>query len=564
MKNRQDTIRKFVGYLNNPEQEGGFWLPNIQRPFVWREGQICRLYDSILREYPIGSLLVWKTDSQVKRRKFIDIYHDRIDLTKFYVPEDDKPKMLVLDGQQRLQSLIIGLKGSYNTKELCFNLLSGDLTAPEDIKYEFNFMDPKLASFPWVRFKDIVFSDKRTRQHKEELLSKTDQQLSDKDLDRLEDNLELVRDVFCTQENIIYQEINSIDRSETYQEDDIVEIFIRANSGGTTLNKSDLMFSLLIASWDEAEEQMVELLHSLNKTGYYFSRDFILKTCLVLLNKGAKYNVNKFRDETTKNEILEQWDEIVDAVKVVKDYVYGNTFMKTHKNVGSYLSLIPLIYFRYHNKDKWNNHLSSYQKYLTRVSLTGAFSGQSDSLLDRLVRLAREQQDFDLNEVFGSIRASGRSLDISKDLIVNLEYGKRELHLLFNLWYGFNYQPSYEGNMPQVDHIFPQSELRKLKVQNPNSGQWNIMRYKKWERNQIANLMLLTADENGAGGKSNIMPAQWFENKPEDYLDLHLIPRDPKLWKLENYEQFVIERRKLILEKFDYLIYQERSITNDQ
>ena len=39
----------------------GFWLPNIQRPLVWREEQICRLFDSILREYPISTLLVWKT-----------------------------------------------------------------------------------------------------------------------------------------------------------------------------------------------------------------------------------------------------------------------------------------------------------------------------------------------------------------------------------------------------------------------------------------------------------------------------------------------------------------------
>ena len=54
MKNSKDTFRKFVGYLNNPEQDGGYWLPNIQRPFVWKEDQIERLFDSILREYPIG------------------------------------------------------------------------------------------------------------------------------------------------------------------------------------------------------------------------------------------------------------------------------------------------------------------------------------------------------------------------------------------------------------------------------------------------------------------------------------------------------------------------------
>ena len=112
MKNQKETIRKFVGYLNNPEKDGGFWLPNIQRAFVWKEEQIERLYDSILREYPIGTLLIWKTKDSIKRRKFIDVYKHSIKLTDFYHTEDDEVKMLVLDGQQRLQSLFIGLRGS--------------------------------------------------------------------------------------------------------------------------------------------------------------------------------------------------------------------------------------------------------------------------------------------------------------------------------------------------------------------------------------------------------------------------------------------------------------------
>ena len=103
MKNQKDTIRKIVTYLNNPDAEGGFWLPNIQRPFVWDQEQICRLFDSILREYPISTLLVWKTTSNIRRRKFIDNWHDDIRLSAFYVPEDDRKKCLVLDGQHRLQ-----------------------------------------------------------------------------------------------------------------------------------------------------------------------------------------------------------------------------------------------------------------------------------------------------------------------------------------------------------------------------------------------------------------------------------------------------------------------------
>jgi uncharacterized protein with ParB-like and HNH nuclease domain len=112
MKNQKLTIRKVVAFLNDAEEDGGFWLPHIQRPFVWSEDQICRLFDSILREYPISTLLVWKTtSSRIRRRRFIDNWKDalRNRLSDFYVVENDRKKNLVLDGQQRLQSLYIGL-----------------------------------------------------------------------------------------------------------------------------------------------------------------------------------------------------------------------------------------------------------------------------------------------------------------------------------------------------------------------------------------------------------------------------------------------------------------------
>ena len=126
---------------------------------------------------------------------------------------------------------------------------------------------------------------------------------------------------------------------------------------------------------------------------------------------------------------------------------------------------------------------------------------------------------------------------------------------MFNLWYKeFNYIPSYQANKPQIDHIFPQSALKSIKAENPATGVRNILRYKKWDRDQIANCMLLTQKENGAGGKGDSLPQEWFNEKNEKYFDLHLIPKDPELWKLENYEQFIEERKKLIAKKFEYLV----------
>jgi len=548
MNNSKDSIRKFVNYLNNPIEDGGYWLPNIQRSFVWKEEQIERLFDSILREYPIGTLLIWKTRSSLKRRKFIDLYKETIKLTDYYIPVDDTHKMLVLDGQQRLQSLFIGLKGSYDKKELYFDVFSGDLVAPEDMRFKFEFLDGNSLDPKWIKFKDIVFSDKRTREIKEDVYSRFTNLTKDKK-DRIDDNIDAIRETFITQENLLYQVVDSVDRPNAYGEDDIVEIFIRANAGGTQLGKSDLLFSLLTSSWEEADEEMDILLEAINKTGYKFNRDFILKTCLSIFDKGATYNVQKFRDSSTRQNIIDNWDKISSAIKDVKDFIYGKTFSKTDKTLPSYLSLIPVIYFRYRFQNEWNEvkHLDTY---LLRTLLSGAFSGNPDSLIDKCTRLISENKKFNINEIFEIIRADGRNLEITKDTILSIQYTSKEIHLLFNYWYGFNYQPAYINNQPQIDHIFPQSVLQKIKDTNPNTGRMDILRYKSWERNQFANLMLLTASENGAGGKSDTLPRDWFNGKTDDYLENHLIPKDNNLWEIDKFDDFINERKKLIEEKF--------------
>ncbi|MEP0713792.1 MAG: DUF262 domain-containing HNH endonuclease family protein [Algoriphagus sp.] len=554
MPNQTETIRKFIKYLNNKDEQGGFWLPNIQRPFVWKKDQIERLYDSILREYPIGTLLIWKTKSDLKRRKFIDNYKSGISLANFYIPQDKTQKMMVLDGQQRLQSLFIGLMGSYDGEELYINILSGDLVAPEDIKFDFKFKSSSSVQFPYILFKDLVFTDSKPKETVKTIVSANE--VTEDQEDRIYDNVELVREVFCTQENILFQLVDSVDRPDTYTEEDIVEIFIRANSGGTQLGKSDLLFSLLTASWEEAENKMDELLADLNKTGYKFDRDFILKISLVLLDKGAKYEIEKFRLPEVKAGIEKNWDKIADALRFVKDFIYGKTFLKTDKTLPSYASLIPLIYSRYHYPEAWVKSVESdLVDYLVKVNLTGVFGGVSDSFTDALISTVKDNKGFVKSEIFGEIRSKGKSMELTQENLLGYHYSSKEIHLLFNLWYGFNYQPSWNQNKPQIDHIFPQSALKSIKIPNPDTGKMNIMKYKWWERDQIANLMLLTAHENGASNKTDILPTDWFADKSEDYLKLHLIPNQPALWELDRFEDFVEERKKLLIDQFAGILY---------
>ncbi|MDA8126577.1 MAG: DUF262 domain-containing protein [Deltaproteobacteria bacterium] len=553
MQNQKQTIRKIVGFLNNPEEEGGFWLPNIQRPFVWSEDQICRLFDSILREYPISTLLIWKTKSTIRHRKFIENWKDTLRLSDFYVPDDDKKKCLVLDGQQRLQSLFIGLNGSFEGKELYFDILSGDVAAPDDTRYRFKFLAPATATFPWIKLKDLVFTTRKQREIRDHLKEEAGRALSEAELNKLDDHLNLIDRTFKMDEAVTYQELDSIDNPELYTEDDVVEVFIRANSGGTKLGKSDLLFSLLSASWDVADDKMEDLLNSLNAHGFAFDRDFVLKTCLLLLGQGARYEVSKFRKPGVREDIEAKWGDISAAIKDVIDFVRGKTYIQCDKALPSYLVLMPLIYLRYHFTGAWKN-AKDVDIYLLRSLLAGAFSGQSDNLLDALVKTIKESKSFDLEEAFSVIRSQGRSLELTEDRFWQMGYGSKTIHLLFNLWYPtFTHVPAYDNNLPQVDHIFPRSRLEQVKVINPATGR-QVMKYREDARNQLANCMLLTREENGAGGKWDTLPKDWFINKPKEYLELHLIPQDPTLWEMDRYEDFIKARQTIIRDRFKTLI----------
>ena len=103
--------------------------------------------------------------------------------------------------------------------------------------------------------------------------------------------------------------------------------------------------------------------------------------------------------------------------------------------------------------------------------------------------------------------------------------------------------------------------MKTVKDENPDSGKRNILHYRSEHRDQIANCMLLTADENGFSGKCDIAPDVWFSSDRFDskeahqrYLDLHLIPNNPELWKLDRFDDFVETRKLLIQEKFKFML----------
>ena len=549
------TIKSFIQEINNTDSDGGgLWLPNIQRYFVWDEDQMVKLFDSIMRQYPLPSLLIWKTKESLRNRAFVQQYIEPVDVIPLYRPNTSKTKRLVLDGQQRLQTLFIGLKGSIEGKVLHFDVLSGLSPDNNGINYKFKFILPEKATWPNVPFQDLIYTKKLPSDIATDLLKKYGVEgLSNQDFQTLTRNIDRARFEFITNDALIYQEIDSTDEEESsHSLDDVVEIFIRANDGGTKLSKSDLMFSLMTANWSTADTEMQEFLSEINGVQFDFDRDFVLKASMVMLDQGARYDVKKLRTQEIRDRITQEWTKLTTSISFVRDFLEQKTFIQSDKALPSYLAIIPLIYFYHKFPDKWQVTKGK-ESYLLRVLLTSAFSGRPDNLIDKIVNTIKKTEEFNVDQIFSDIREDQRSLELSENHLFEMGYGSRTIHLLFNLWYSrVDYNPAFDGHLPQVDHIFPRSILKKVKVTEEGITK---QKYIVNTINQLANCMLLPRDENGAAGKSDTPPHKWFEDKPTEYLELHCIPKNKDLWEIEQFENFIDERKKLIREKFSYLLF---------
>lgn len=497
------SIKAIVQEINNDEADGGgLWLPNIQRQFVWNTDQIARLFDSVMRQYPLSSMLFWKTREAIKHRKFIQNFNGgKVDLKDHYHHGKTKAKWLVLDGQQRLQSFYLALKGSIDGRVLHFDLLSGEPTSKEELRYRFEFMDMSSTGWPWMAMSDIIYNKKLPEQILGQRIKEEGLELSGGERELATINLSRARMEFSNEGALLYHVIDSSDDESDLTFDDVVEVFIRANSGGTRLSKSDLMFTLLSTEWSEADVIFEDFLEQINDNDRFnFSRDFLIKLSTTILGYGAKYDVDKLRDDEVRRKISENWPAIAKALLFVKGEIVSKTYIRTGKALTSYNALIPLVYLQYHFPKKLEKS-QALKQYLIPALLNGVFSGQPDGIIDKLVKLIDEQQSFDVKKIRAAIVSSNRSLHLTEERLFDwCGYGSGHIHLLFNMWYGGEYKSSGFQHEPQIDHIFARSILKAEKELNEKTGR-QIRTYENWEIDQLANCMLLPAHQNGSGDK---------------------------------------------------------------
>ncbi len=540
MKHQISTIFSFVKRLNNE-----YWLPAIQRDFVWKEQQICKLFDSVMREYPFGTFLVWETKMQIRKRTFQKHWSKNIGTKDSFLPSDDHQKKLIIDGQQRLQSFHIGLLGTFNNKSLHFDILSCENEQKEneltENLYGFEFKDKnKNDKWNWVCLLDIFESEEKSTKILTKLEQKLNQDGFRKNRDLILENIVQLIKVFKTDEIVSYQVLENIENSSKYSDNAVVEIFVRANSGGTKLEKSELLFALLTSKWDDASQKLNELESDLAECGFEFTRDYFLKAVLILLGKKAAYDIKKFRDPATLEALKSEWLKIASAIKDVVDFLPIRTPIGNSKALASKNSLLPLIAFRFANPSSWKSEDSQNiaSQYLIRTIICGTFSGAKDDLLDELASLLTKEKEINLAHLLGKISAKGRSVTIDKVQLLSMQYKNNKMMLVMKLLHPeMRFIASNKNNLPTIDHLFSKKILRQKDV-------------KVSEINQLANLAPLTADQNRSKSAKSL--EQWLgemssvdQNKVCNDL---LIPTDKKLWNPDSFGDFITERKKLILQ----------------
>ena len=349
-----------------------YLLPAIQRKFVWESEQIEMLFDSIMRNYPINSFMLWKiTDQNIKKNyKFYQFIKDFA--KKFHEDNLDAPSKLltndfyaVIDGQQRMTSLYIGLIGTYRDKKpgvwwkdtednMPTKTLYLDLSSPLTSMLD----NAKLYDFSFMSLEEIKVDQKK---NPEKYWFPVGEVLGFKELSDVTDyliNNGLIANKYAmsTLSNL-FNKINKEDIINYYvieeqDQDKVLDVFIRTNRGGTSLSFSDLLMSIASANWSkyDARKEMKDIrdtIYSYGNPNFDVSQDFILKSILVLSDVDIRFKLDNFGRDNI--EIFEEkWDCIKKSLQATFDLLKQLGF--NDRILRAKNAAIPIAYYIYRNE----------------------------------------------------------------------------------------------------------------------------------------------------------------------------------------------------------------------
>lgn len=552
-----------------------FLLPAIQRKFVWTHEQIEVLFDSIMRDYPINSFMMWNVSSDNIKNSY-KFYEFLKEYRAFF--KDENPAintrgyndfLAVIDGQQRLTSLYLGLKGTYAykmprkwwkdneeclpTRRLYINL-SNELPKDNERKmvYDFRFLsDSDVARMPSTNdlflVNDIyLYKDQNNLENYMSGQLWTNKAFAQAALRRL-------REVVFKDKIINYYQ------EENQDIDTVLDIFIRTNSGGEPLSFSNLLMSITTANWTkDARKEFKNLTDAVYANTFIISADFILKCCLVLFNENIKFQVANF-DANSVNVFDQNWDRIRKCIEVafelLKKWGFNDASLRA-KN-----AVIPIVYYLFHNNlenEILKVHLhkdekKAMRKWLCISLLKGVFGGQSDSVLTGIRKVLRaniNNDKFPFEEIKAEFASNdAKSLSLSDEVIEDLLKTQKDApncYAILSLLYS---HLQYETVAYHKDHLHPASKFLKLRDSDFADHNQFLFYTNPENWNSILNIQLLPSSANESKNDQDLKA--WIEEEKVD-LDSQLIPKD--CLDFVDFETFIETRREMLSTRLKSLV----------
>lgn len=573
------TIAAALGRI----QQKTYVLPAIQREFVWKPEQIERLFDSLMQGYPFGTFLFWRVDPGTSGKfKFFDFvlnFHER---DAAHCPElpilHQQAVTAVLDGQQRLTALNIGLRGSMAIKQpgkwwtnpdafpkrsLRLNLLAPSEPDEDGVKYEFRFLaDSQVARTEgvlWFKVSEIL----GMKSGPPMLDWLTKHNLDNDTINRAFTVLDRLHQVVHTEPLIHYYEEDAQDVER------VLNIFIRLNSGGTVLSYSDLLLSIAVAQWKHIDARAVihGLVDELNRigTGFAFSQDFVLKAGLMLSGiASVGFKVENFTAENMV-KLESNWAAIrtalVRTVELAASYGLNGQILRADS------ALLPIAHYLFVRQipDNYVTHsrFSADREVIRRwlvqslLKASGIWGSGLDTLLTALREIIQThgQEAFPAALLRKEMEVRGKSMtfsDAEVEDLLTMKYGDKRLFILLSLLFYF----VDLRNQFHIDHIFPISKFRAPTLKKTGVSDVDIERFKQMA-DELPNLQLLEGATNIE--KQAELPDSWLrrrygsESAREHFRTIHLLGRLPA--DLKGFDAFWQGRLERLREQLNKILH---------
>lgn len=526
-------------------------IPAIQREFVWSPDQMCRLFDSLMRGYPIGTFLFWKIGGeQVKGLTFFEVMRDYHELKHRHSATISLPELrdvtAILDGQQRLTSLNIGLLGSYAAKRAYAHKTSIDAYPQQRLHVDLRARprdDDELGTRYGLRFLSSPEASRANASGERHWMpASAVLQMEGRDIHNyvrdagLADHLHAYDTCYTLWETVTQAGAVSYYELENSSLDEVLDIFIRVNSGGTVLSKSDLLLSVATAQFTrhDAREEIHGLVDDLNSVGHGFAvtKDLVLKTGLVATDQSSiGFTAQSFNAESMER-LDEAWDDVERALRIAVRLLAS--FGLSEASLTAHSVITPIadyIHYRglgeeYVTAAGYRSDRAIVRAWVIRSLLKpGVWGSALDPLFTRLRRDIREHGDsgFPIAAIERDMATIGKSLRLGPEEIADLAEtpyrNRRSLLVLSLLTPGADLRNDFH-----VDHVFPRTRFTPAKLRTAGVPPDLFAAYRD-ACNRLPNLQLLDGPTNVS--KQSMMPLAWAEQHYPDtraragYLAMH-------------------------------------------